>query len=566
MSAVAHGARLYLIGHPRLEQVDGTRVEIPSRKGIALLAALAVSDRAERSRAWLQRLLWGSRELKQAQSSLRRELTNLKKVLDAAGLAILDAEQRVVRISLTDLWVDWREGSSAPAPEGDFLEGLDIAGEEEFEDWLREMRSRHDVRAVAPSTATTAVPATVAEDHQALLAIMPTIAPEGAPGACNLARAVTQSLTDLSSKVRWLPVILTDRLQFDTPDAKEAEQLSAQLKARYVVRSELLGRDDGPAVNFAMLEMPGHIIRWSETRSLGNLAAPEDMAKEVARAVNCLAATFDLSEQRHSDHRANHGDDLPSLAWRIRFHINQFTEADFGEAEKLIEQALVRNSAHPELLMLRANLALWQHWVNRSGSVTSAKLAPLIRAAMRADPLDARGPLFLGILDTWQRRGDSSLKLLSQACQLDPSSAQAFIHYGAAFYLNGKPELALEPLEHAQFLAPLDPKRFFILGEIGTALWMLERYEEALEKAIEIQQTHPGYVLGHVLQTASLFKLGRVEEAREARSALIDVKPWLHTAMLEWIPFIDSAWVDRLRAAVDFDEPHVRRLSAGRRG
>lgn len=393
------------------------------------------------------------------------------------------------------------------------------------------------------------------EGYQPLLEVMPAIAPESAAQAGKLARDVNQSLADLSSKVHWLPVVIPDRLQAGKIDAKGAEQLSEQYKARYVVRSELLERDDGCAVNFAMLEMPGHIIRWSETRALGKNAAPDDVTREVARAVNCLAATFDVSEQRHADSSESKKDDLQSLAWRIRFHINQFTEHDFVVAEELIEQAMMRNSVHPELLMLRANLALWQHWVNRSGSVSSAKLAPLIRAAMRADPLDARGPLFLGILETWQGRGASALKLLAQACQLDPSYAQAFVHYGAAYYLSGRPDMALEPLEHAQFLAPLDPKRFFIVGEIGTALWMLGRYEEALEKALEIQQTHPGYILAHVLQTASLFELGRIDEAREARRALIDTKPWLHSEMLDWIPFADPSWAERLRGAVEFDGP-----------
>jgi tetratricopeptide (TPR) repeat protein len=322
----------------------------------------------------------------------------------------------------------------------------------------------------------------------------------------------------------------------------------------------ILNAEPAASVNFSLLEMPDRIVRWTGTRLI-DFADLQSLHSELARVANCVATSFDICEQRHftvSKDRSTPG--LGDRNWRIRFHINQFTEESFERARTLIEEAKEQCPENGEILMLQANLELWQHWIERSDESTSSQLAPLIRAAMRADPADARGPLFYGILDTWHRRSASALTHLNRACELDPSFAQAFVHLGAAHYLSGKPEAAIDPLEHALFLAPLDPKRFFAQGELGTAYWMLGRYEECLAIAHNIQATHPGYVLAHVLETASYAAMGLYDDARRARAKMLDAKPHLYRSMLAWIPFIDRDWARKMRDGVEFDARSPRNL------
>src|SRR5262245_36490940 len=76
---------LNVVGSFSLRRFDGVRINISSKKGRALIALLAMARDGERSRAWLQDKLWGSRQLDQAQSSLRQELTNLRKLLSQPG-------------------------------------------------------------------------------------------------------------------------------------------------------------------------------------------------------------------------------------------------------------------------------------------------------------------------------------------------------------------------------------------------------------------------------------------------------------------------------------------------
>lgn len=549
----AASAKLYLLGHPRLELACGREVRIHSRKGMAMLALLAMSRRAERSRVWLQQMLWGSRPQKQAQSSLRRELASLRKVLEDAGLAILESDNRLIRLVRERVWLDIDHPDLLPSTGQDLLEGVDIVGEEQFEDWLRENRNR------IPDLLDNRFPQPTADDRgtghppgfRSAVALFPAADMTGSAAGRQLAARVSHGLHDLLPRLRWLPIIPSaatpPSLQGDgQPPAERPDGTDA----RYLLQTEIYAGETGLAVNFTVLERPGQVIRWTETRELPAGGGEAAVDREVARAVNCIGEIFDLCEQRHGSGADPRADELSHLAWKIRFHINQFTQPDFDLAEQLMEVMLAQYPTQAETLMLRANLTLWQQWIARSDTAQSARIMPSIRAAMRADPADSRGQLFAGILETWQRRSAKAIQHLTHACALDPSSAQAHSHLGAAYYLSGDPGRALGPLEHALFLAPLDPKRFHTIGQLAVVLWMLDRHEEALDKALEILLTHPGYALAHMIEAAALTALGRSAEADEARRRISGRNVSKYHAVLDWMPFTDESWKARLRAAL----------------
>ena len=137
-----------LMGAFRLQGSDGRRVEVASKKAIGLIALLATGRDGERTRQFLQDKLWGSRESAQAQTSLRRELSNLRRLFADAAEPLLLAEGTRVGLNLKAIAFDIPIPGAAnendrPEPRGaaEFLEGLDLPGEEGFEDWLREQRA-----------------------------------------------------------------------------------------------------------------------------------------------------------------------------------------------------------------------------------------------------------------------------------------------------------------------------------------------------------------------------------------------------------------------------------------
>ena len=129
---------LFLLGYPRLVDPTGTTIQVSSRKAFALLALLATGPRGTRSRAFLQQKLWGSRAARQAQSSLRKEIGNLRKLAPDLPLS---SSYRTVALELSQISIDIQDPGASHDSSGEFLEGLDLPGEEDFEDWLREVRS-----------------------------------------------------------------------------------------------------------------------------------------------------------------------------------------------------------------------------------------------------------------------------------------------------------------------------------------------------------------------------------------------------------------------------------------
>lgn len=139
--ALAQGYRITLLGAFHLVDPNGQRIEITSKKAIALLALMSTSVTGERWRSWLQERLWGSLELQQAQAGLRRELHRLRKLTESFGVPLFQSDSRAIRLNLPFVRVDIRHPDGLGVNSAEFLEGIDIPGEEAFEDWLRETRN-----------------------------------------------------------------------------------------------------------------------------------------------------------------------------------------------------------------------------------------------------------------------------------------------------------------------------------------------------------------------------------------------------------------------------------------
>ena len=72
------GYRLHLLGPPKFQTGAGDPVAIRSRKGIGLLAYLALADGKPVGRDHLCALLWSDRQTAQARASLRQLLVDLR--------------------------------------------------------------------------------------------------------------------------------------------------------------------------------------------------------------------------------------------------------------------------------------------------------------------------------------------------------------------------------------------------------------------------------------------------------------------------------------------------------
>jgi len=113
---------------------DGQALEINSSKIVALLAMLATAPEGMRTRAWLQGQLWSLSGAELGRASLRRALSDLRKLFGS------DFE-RMFKVSNSRICLkpDAILTIGAEA-DGVFLEGIDVA-EPAFQSWLDQMRA-----------------------------------------------------------------------------------------------------------------------------------------------------------------------------------------------------------------------------------------------------------------------------------------------------------------------------------------------------------------------------------------------------------------------------------------
>src|SRR5213593_806876 len=136
---------------PARVTVDGVDAppELLWRKHLALLVYLARSPRRSRTREHLVGLLWSERDERQARHSLSEALRVLRRIL---GDDQVPADSDQIRLGATAIGLDCDQFAeryaqndwpgAAALVEGDFLEGLSIAGASEFESWLGAERVR----------------------------------------------------------------------------------------------------------------------------------------------------------------------------------------------------------------------------------------------------------------------------------------------------------------------------------------------------------------------------------------------------------------------------------------
>ena len=132
-----------LFGPPRIER-DGRPVALDTRKAMALLAYLTLSDRG-RPRDELAELLWSEGDLEHARGALRRTLSTLR---SAIGATWVEATRDQVGLRsgpgleidvhrFRTLVADGDLEAAAAVYRGDLLEGFFVSDAPAFEDWHR---------------------------------------------------------------------------------------------------------------------------------------------------------------------------------------------------------------------------------------------------------------------------------------------------------------------------------------------------------------------------------------------------------------------------------------------
>lgn len=533
-------AELSLCGPFRLVAADGSRVEVRSRKGAALIAMLATARGGERTRGWLQDRLWGSRDRPQAQASLRNELLQLRRVLEAHDLGVLRISRDVVTLDLDRVHVNGRG-------EGEFLEGFDIPGEEGFEDWLREQRAAVADR---PAEDERASPTPRAFERLPSIAVLPFANRTGEPGHDYLSEGIAADLIEGLSRLRWLPVISPG--QSFVPDATETPlDAGRRLGASYVLSGRLHREEGGFRLSAQVNDTQSGQVIWSPRFDLPAPQASGAMDPLLDSLIAVLEIRIDNAEQVRAAARSESELGVRDLIWRGRWHQNRLSNADVSAARQYFEKAIALAPDDPIAVVEYAQYYGYEIWNHRLPEAAKREYRRLAQRAIALDPDNARGHLMLGIAEMWLRNCDLAEASFERSIALNPSLPIAREQLATFYNMTERPEAAIAEIALAMRLSPSDFRLFCMEGEIGLANLLLGNFDVALDHAGRSIGLRPGYWLAHVVRINALWRSGRVDEARAALSELRDVRPRFAPDYIDWVPFNDRKWTAFLREAIE---------------
>lgn len=525
--------RLHLLGPFRLLDAEGRRVSIPSRRAMALIALLAEGG-GERTRSWLQERLWGSRDEAQAQGSLRRELSTLRALLSNAGNCFVHADSHSIWLERSRLGIDIDARGDLPC--GEFLEGLDIPGEESFEDWLRERRSAYtstplragyalSVRASAQLLIPFLKP-----KLEILAALEPRPPQAGDTTLADLADEVGLKLTDFGTVDVVAPTDPDEsrhRLQLRLSDTGEQIRIWARL----------LSSSGGRQLWAERFEEP-------KPAPLNSMSA---FALLIARRVDSAIEREEMRQAMSGD-----SDDPSSLYWRANAGFRVWTSESLDRTIALCERAHELAPTHPWPSALAAFCRAMRLASGSSPDARADQAAALSHAAS-ALQLGPDDPSTLGYVSgaVLVAGGDiaQAERSLERAASLGSGYASLPFWRGWLCLCLGRVHDGLSHLSEAAEINPRSAVRPFQQSGIALALVLLGRSAEAVPYAEEAAHHLPANPLTLAALCAALAQTGQTKTARAAWDRLAKVDPALQSLFLIRDPATRNALLDVLGMA-----------------
>ena len=516
---------LRLLGAFRLVAPSGERIELASKKGMALIAALAMAADGERARGWLHEKLWGSRDQVQARGSLRRELSNLRKCLNGKAAHLLVCEHDRVKLDLRYLRVDARTPNAASsASAGEFLEGLDITGEEGFEDWLREQRrrfTRERTTEIATQPANEGAPG---EHPRVTICVLPFANMSGDPEQEYFVNGVTEDIITDLSKVSSLSVISRNTSFSFKGKQVDAAEVARELKASYVLEGSVRKVGNRVRISAQLIDGAHDMQVWAERydRDLSDIFSMQD---EISHAiVDALRLTLLPEEKKALEARATTNATAYGLYLMARQYNRTGNERHQDIVQRLSRRALDLDPNYSSAWAILSNCLVEMH--RRSASDDDGWEAA--ERALKLDPNLAEAHAARGAVLCVRGLYDEGLVACKRALDLDPDSYEANKHAGRCCLATRRFADAIRYFEQAAAVMPSD---FYALGMTLQAHEALgdrageqnaaRRTLERVEKIIAQEPDHGRAIGFGVYALTSLRERERAKEWAE-RAMLLD--------------------------------------------
>jgi adenylate cyclase len=379
-------------------------------------------------------------------------------------------------------------------------------------------------RFTAAVTRSSAVTPALALPTKPSIAVLPFTNLSNDPGQEYFSDGVVQEITTALSRVRWLFVIARNSSFTYKGKAVDVRQVGRELGVRYVLDGSMRKFGSRVRISAELLDAATGVHVWADRydRDIVDIFALQD---EIAGAVvGAVVPNLRMAEIDRATRQRPGSLSAYDLYLRALPGYYSVTREGYFEAVRLLRQALELDPGYAAAAALIA--ACIGYGIPWGWGGSAAEAVRLARRSIELDNNDAEALAICGYTLAFQNgEFHEAIGLVERAITLDPNSAFCLIQSGWVHLLADHPANAIDSLERALRLSPLDPLKSSILGGSAHCYIQLDRGEEAIVASAQAVSLSPNNSSAWRAVTASLVLASRADDARAAAQQVLRIEP-----------------------------------------
>jgi TolB-like protein len=369
------------------------------------------------------------------------------------------------------------------------------------------------------------------------------------------ADGMVEDIITALSHLRWLFVIARNSSFAYKGRHVDVKQIGRELGVRYVLEGSVRKAANRVRITGQLVDAATGAHLWAD-RFDGMLEDVFDLQDQVtANVIGAIAPKLEHAEIERAKRKPTESLDAYDYFLRGMASVHQGTRDANGEALKMFYKAIELDPNFASAYGIAAWCYAWRKWDGFVGdrAAEAAEAARLARRAAELDNDDAVALCAGGYALAFAVHDlDDGAAYIERALALNPNLAMAWHSSGWVKVFLGEPEAAVDHLQHAMRLSPLDRLIFRAYGGLAYAHLFAGRYDDACAWAEKAFRARSSYLPAVRAAAAGHALAGRQEEAEKALAFLRPLNPTLRVSNLkDLLP---------LRRAED-----IRRLSDGLR-
>jgi len=364
------------------------------------------------------------------------------------------------------------------------------------------------------------------------IAVLPFVNMSGDPKQEFLCDGMTEEIITALSKIPRLFVISRQSTFFYKGKPVKVKQVSEELGVRYVLEGSFQRSGDRVRITAQLIDALTGNHLWAERyeRDLKDIFALQDeITMKVLTGVGVkLTQGGDVSRsEKYAEkyYRGKQGLDCYLKLMEASGYFTRWSIEDNNLARRMVEEAIAMCPENPMGYVHLGMVYHFDYWLGNTKSPreTLEKAIELAQKALAMDDSIADAHGLLCVLYAHHKEYDKAIAEGERAVALNPGGTYGLAMYGDCLNWAGRPEEAIPLLQKAIRLTPFGSPGLY--RELGLALRMTGRFEEAVSAYKKGLQMAPDNLLAHIQLTATYSMMGREKEARAEAAEVLRINP-----------------------------------------